>query len=188
MTPVTIGLLALGMSVDAFAAALGQGANARRRGLGALLATGAIFGLVEALTPLIGWALGVMASYAIAAVDHWVAFGLLAAVGLRTIAEALRPAPAQEAPRRLSNGWLRIVATAVGTSIDAMAVGVSLAFVDMPILAVAAAIGVTTTAMALLGLGLGRRLGQRFGRGVELVGGLVLIGVGATILVEHLRA
>lgn len=69
-----------------------------------------------------------------------------------------------------------------------MAVGVSLAFVDVPILVVAAAIGVTTTAMALLGLGLGRRLGQRFGRGVELIGGLVLIGVGATILVEHLRA
>lgn len=185
---MTIGLLALGMSVDAFAAALGQGANARRRGIGAVLATGAIFGLIEALTPLIGWALGVMASYAIAAVDHWVAFGLLAAVGLRTIAEALRHTPAGQPPGGVSGGWLRVVATAVGTSIDAMAVGVSLAFVDVPILVVAAAIGVTTTAMALLGLGLGRRLGQRFGRGAELLGGLVLIGIGATILAEHLSA
>lgn len=186
MSPITIGLLALGMSVDAFAASVGQGATVQKRGFQAVLATGATFGIIEALTPLIGWALGLVASYYVAAVDHWIAFGLLLAVGLHTIIQALRGG--EEPVVTAKKSWIALVVTAIGTSLDAMAVGVSLAFVDVPIVLVAAVIGLTTMVMTMLGMSIGRSLGRRFGRIIEVSGGLVLIAVGVTKLIEHLSA
>ncbi len=183
MSPTAIGILALTLSVDAFVAALGRGAVERPAGWARALRTGAIFGAVEALTPLIGWALGVAASRHVAAVDHWVAFTLLGAVGLHMIFQALA-ARAEDAPRPASL-WAT-VATAVGSSIDAMAVGVSLAFLQVNILAVAAAVGLATLAMSTTGVLAGRLLGRRLGRIVGAVGGLALIALGASILAEHL--
>ncbi|MBX6741108.1 MAG: manganese efflux pump [Acetobacteraceae bacterium] len=188
MTPATTAVLALGMSVDAFAAAVSKGAALDRPRLSEALRTGLIFGLVEALTPVLGWAAGMAAAARVAAVDHWIAFAILAYVGGRMVREALRaPASASgkphERPRRHTLSVL--LATAIGTSLDAMAVGVTLAFVGADITVAAVAIGLATAAMATLGMLLGRCLGGRFGRIAEALGGLALVALGTKILAEH---
>lgn len=193
MTPVAIGILALSLSVDAFVAALGRSAGAGDGGgdrirVGPALRTGAVFGLIEALTPVVGWTLGIAASRYIEVVDHWIAFALLGFVGGRMILGALEArdtAPAAQTGRRSA---MALIATALGTSVDAMAVGVSLAFADVSIWVVALAVGLTTTAMATLGQLAGRHLGLRFGRIAEAAGGLALIVMGLAILLAHLNA
>lgn len=185
MSPISIGLLALSMSVDSFVASLGKGAVAGRPGFGRAVRTGAIFGLVETVTPLIGWTLGMAASRFVAAIDHWIAFGLLATVGAHMALQAFRRDAEQ--PAKSASNWT-VVVTAIGTSIDAMAVGVSLAFLDVNILVIACAIGFATLVMSSTGILAGRFLGRSFGRAAEILGGLALIGLGAGILVEHLSA
>lgn len=185
MSPIAIGVLAVSMSIDAFIAALGKGAAAQRPGFGQAVRTGAIFGLVETLTPLIGWALGMAASQYVEAVDHWIAFVLLGGVGAHMALQAWTRTA--EAARPSVSLWATI-GTAVGTSIDAMAVGVSLAFLDVNIFAIAIAIGLATMVMSSTGVLAGRFLGLRFGRIAEALGGAALIGLGTAILVEHLAA
>ncbi len=187
MSPVSIAVLAIGMSVDALIAALGRGASPVRPTLSQAFRTGLVFGVVEMLTPLIGWALGVAASQYIQAVDHWVAFVLLAAVGGRMTIHALsRQDTTQE---DISNpSAFGLLATAVGTSLDAMAVGVSLAFLNVNIVVIAVAIGLATMVMSTGGVLAGRYLGARFGKYAEIVGGIALVGLGTKILFEHLLA
>ncbi len=179
-------ILAFGMSMDAFAAAIGKGASLHRPTLKEALRTGLIFGVIEALTPLIGWAIGLAASQYIMAWDHWVAFGLLFILGSRMIVEGLRKKEQQpeEAPTR--HGFWLLACTAVATSLDAMAVGVGLAFLQVNIVTTALAIGASTMIMATAGILLGRFLGPVMGKWAEIFGGVVLIGIGSSILVEHL--
>ncbi|CAL1690628.1 putative manganese efflux pump MntP [Brevundimonas subvibrioides] len=186
MTPGTIAILSLSMSTDAFAAAVGRGASHRPSWKGAVRA-GMVFGVIEAITPLIGWTLGLVAAGFVQEVDHWIAFGLLGVVGGKMIWEACKPvsADAADRPPSRSGAWA-LVATAVGTSIDAAAVGVGLAFLGANIWLIAACIGLTTFALTTIGMLIGRAVGVRFGKAAELIGGLALIGVGTTILVEHL--
>lgn len=186
MTPITIGLLALTMSIDAFVASIGRGAVRQGAPLASALRTGAVFGLVETVTPLLGWALGVVASQYVQAFDHWIAFALLGLVGMRTIIHAGQRDGDGGAPRLHSP--LALLATAIGTSVDAMAVGVSLAFIDVDIVIIALAIGLATMTMSTTGALTGRLLGQRFGRSIEVFGGLILIGLGLAILLQHLTA
>jgi len=187
MSPFAVAVLAVSMSVDAFAVSIGRGAAIGRPRMSEALRTGAVFGVVEAVTPVIGWAAGVAAAEFVAAVDHWIAFALLAGVGLHMLRAALRHRAADAAPpARRSLGVL--VATAVGTSIDAMAVGVSLAFLDADIAVIALAIGLATFVMSSGGMLVGRLLGERFGRASELVAGVALCILGTTILWEHLAA
>lgn len=187
MSPIATGVLAVSMSLDALIAAIGRGAVARRPSLSEAVKTGLVFGVIEMLTPLIGWALGTAASQWIQSVDHWVAFALLAGVGGRMILQALRPEAATP-DTTTARPALGLLATAVGTSIDAMAVGVSLAFLDVNILVVAAAIGFATMVMTITGVLAGKYLGARFGRYAEIVGGVALIGLGGKILIDHLGA
>ncbi|MEQ9152808.1 MAG: manganese efflux pump MntP [Parvibaculum sp.] len=185
MTPTATFLLALGMSMDAFAASISKGATLRQPRFREALRTGAIFGVVEAATPLIGWGLGLVASRYIAAWDHWIAFTLLGVLGTRMIFEGMkRNTGIPQRTRRHPFGLLII--TAIATSLDAMAVGVGLAFLNVNILNTAAAIGLATLVMATAGVLVGRFLGPLFGRAAEVVGGLILIGIGVNILVEHL--
>lgn len=186
MSPVSVAILAFGMSVDAFIASIGRGAAAGRPGWGRALRIGAVFGLVEAVTPLIGWALGIAASRFVMAFDHWIAFALLAGVGVRMALHALGRGD-DPVPQGSGTGWA-LVATAVGTSIDAMAVGVSLAFLDVNIIVIALSIGLATMTMSTTGIMAGRFLGARFGRIAEVVGGVALVGLGCFILFEHLAA
>lgn len=178
-------ILAFGMSMDAFAAAIGKGASLQRPGLKEALRTGLIFGVIEALTPLIGWAVGIAASRYVMAWDHWVAFTLLFVLGARMIVEGFRKKDEVcEAPER--HGFWVLATTAVATSLDAMAVGVGLAFLQVNIVTTALAIGASTMIMASAGILLGRFLGPVMGKWAEIFGGVVLIGIGTSILVEHL--
>lgn len=186
MHPLSILLLGIAMSTDAFAAAIGRGAAMADPRLPQALRVGLVFGLIEGITPVIGWALGKAAAPYVTAWDHWIAFALLGLLGLRMIHAGLRGphAPASANARR--GGFWALAATAVATSIDAMAVGVGLAFVDTNILIVAATIGLTTLIMATAGVLLGRALGAFVGRRAEIVGGMILIAIGIGILFQHL--
>jgi putative Mn2+ efflux pump MntP len=182
-TALPVVLLALSMSTDAFAAAVGKGARLDRPSLGEALRTGLIFGSVEAATPLIGWGLGKAASRLIAAYDHWIAFAILTLVGGKMIWDALRREPEEERPK--SHSLPVLVLTAIGTSIDALAVGVTLALIGANIIVNALAIGATTFVMVTIGMLTGRFLGEKFGRYAEAAGGIVLILIGIAILAEH---
>lgn len=183
MSPTTVGILAVGMSVDAMIAGLSRGAK-ERYAIRAAIGAGLVFGIVEMITPLIGWILGVLASGYVQAIDHWIAFGLLGAIGIKMILESFRPRHDAQQP----HSFWALIATAVGTSIDAMAVGVSLAFLDVNIILVACAIGVATTVMATAGMLAGRYIGVKLGRIAEFLGGIALMGIGLSILIEHLSA
>lgn len=183
-----IALLALAMSADAFAAAIGKGTALHDPRWTEALRTGLIFGVIEAITPLVGWVLGHAAADYVNAWDHWIAFTLLGLLGLRMIVEAVRRRADVEQEKPARHGFWLLAATGFATSIDAMAVGASLAFVDVGILPVAAAIGFATFAMVTIGVMVGRILGHIAGRWAEALGGVVLIGIGATIVYEHLHA
>lgn len=185
MTPVSLAVLAFSMSADACAAAMARGASIRPS-VSTAIKSGLVFGITEAITPLLGWAVGIVASSYIAAVDHWVAFILLGAVGGKMVVESFgRLGKAEEQAQPRKAGMVALILTATATSIDAAAVGVTLALVNVNILGVALAIGLTTFALATAGLLIGRTVGARFGPIVELIGGLGLIGIGTGILLEH---
>ena len=185
MSYLAIIVLAFSMSMDAFAVSVGRGASLGRPRIGEALRTGLVFGVVEAITPLIGWAAGFAASTYIEAVDHWIAFALLAAVGMNMLYSAVRGSDEEGAPGK-SASFMILVATAIGTSLDAMAVGVSLAFLDVNIVIVAIAIGLATFLLSSGGMLVGRLIGARFGRYAEGVAGVVLFGLGSSILYQHL--
>jgi putative Mn2+ efflux pump MntP len=178
-------LLSLAMSADAFAAAVGKGAALHKPQLREALRTGLIFGTIEALTPVIGWALGQIAAPYVTAWDHWIAFVLLGALGLRMIREALSKPEAAESKPSSHSFWI-LTMTGFATSIDAMVVGVGLALMGADIMVTAAAIGLSTFIMVTIGVMLGRVLGIIAGRRAEFVGGIILIGIGCLILYEHI--
>jgi putative Mn2+ efflux pump MntP len=188
MNFTSIVLLAFAMSADAFAAAVGKGAALQHPRWREALRTGLIFGVIEAITPLIGWALGVAAAQYIKAWDHWIAFVLLAVLGIRMVIAGLKPPDACEPEKPSQHSFWLLAVTGFATSIDAMAVGVGLAFLDVQIVPIAAAIGFTTFVMVTAGVMVGRVLGVMAGKRAEIVGGLLLIGIGTGILLEHLGA
>ena len=172
------------MSADAFAVAVSKGVALRRPHIKEALRTGLIFGSVEASTPVMGWALGSLASGFIANVDHWVAFLILSALGLKMLFDSTQKQEQHEKPTR--HKWHVLVLAAFGSSIDAMGVGVTLAFIDANIWITAAAIGMATFLMATIGIMTGHMIGRRAGKIAEAVGGVVLIAIGVKILLEHL--
>lgn len=179
-------LLALAMSTDAFAAAIGKGAAMQKPRLLQALRIGLLFGVIEAITPLIGWFAGSVATKWVAQWDHWIAFVLLLVLGLRMIREGMSEEEEQADAGPQKQSVIMLALTAVATSIDAMAVGVGLAFIDVNILEAALLIGLATTTMVTIGVMVGRVLGGIIGKRAEIVGGVVLIGVGAAILYEHM--
>jgi manganese efflux pump family protein len=188
MNPLSILLLGFAMSTDAFAVAIGKGAAMTRPRLGQALRAGLIFGVIEAITPVLGWLLGRGASRYIETWDHWIAFGLLLLLGLHMIWNGLTPESDEPVDEARRHGVVALAITGLSTSIDALAVGVGLAFVDIPIAVVALVIGLCTFGMVTLGIMLGRILGAMVGRRAEVIGGIILIGVGAVILYEHISA
>jgi putative Mn2+ efflux pump MntP len=146
------------------------------------------FGGSHVLMPLIGWGIGTSVGPLIEAFDHWIAFALLAAIGIKMLWEAR--GGAREGARGASDPFdpRTIALLAIAVSIDALAVGITLPLVDAPFVTSLATIGVTTALLSVVGLFAGRRFGGVFGRRLDVLGGIVLIGIGAKILVEHLRA
>lgn len=186
MSPFTIAALAVGMSIDAFVASVSRGAGFKRPPLKEALRTGMVFGIVETITPLVGWLAGIVTSQYVQSVDHWIAFILLAIVGGRMVMEGF--SRKQDEAASDNRSIFILMATAIGTSIDAMAVGVSLAFLQVNIVVVAVAIGFATFAMSTGGMLLSRLIGPRFGKWAEVSGGVGLFCLGTSILIEHLSA
>ncbi len=185
-------LIGVGLSMDAFAVAVCRGLRSRRLNWGHAAVTGLYFGGFQALMPALGWLLGsAFASY-IQRFDHWVAFALLSLIGGNMIREALdgkeepsgRPEGRLPEEDRLDHRELLVMA--VATSIDALAVGVTFAFLDVPIVPAAALIGTTTFCLSVAGVAVGNFFGARYKRRAELTGGVILVLLGVKILLEHL--
>ncbi|CAJ0999007.1 manganese efflux pump MntP [Sodalis praecaptivus] len=180
-------ILAFGMSIDAFAASVGKGATLHKPALREALRTGLIFGVIEAITPLIGWELGLLASQYIMRWDHWVAFVLLAFLGGRMVLAGWKAQPAQTTiVGKHSLGVLVATAIAIATSLDALAINVGLAMLQVNILHTALLIGLATLLMSTIGMLLGRFVGPCLGNKAEIIGGFILIGIGCNILYSHI--
>lgn len=176
-------LLAVGLSMDAFAVAICKGLAMDKVTLQRAAVVGLWFGGFQGLMPLLGWLLGSRFAAYITAVDHWIAFALLVLLGINMIREARCP---DEEDTNASLAFRVMLPMAVATSIDALAVGVSLTCMEVDILTAAGVIGAVAFCLSVLGGLLGRRLGCLFQRRAELAGGIVLILIGVRILIEHL--
>jgi putative Mn2+ efflux pump MntP len=178
----TLGI-ALGLAMDAFAVSLAAGAILGRVSGRQTFRLSFHFGLFQFLMPVIGWLAGRTVSGLIAAYDHWIAFALLCFIGGRMIHTAWRGDA--QAYRGDPTKGLTMVALSVATSIDALAVGLSLAMLRVTIWTPSVIIGLVAAAMTAIGMHLGSQAGSRLGRRVEALGGLTLIGIGLKILIEH---
>ena len=182
MELIELFLVALSLSMDAFAVSLCKGLSVGRPTPGQCLTCGAWFGGFQALMPLIGFLLGVRFQGVISSVDHWVAFVLLGLIGANMVREALGGGEEQVDS---SFGPRAMLPLAVATSIDALAVGVTFAFLRVEIAPAVALIGVTTLVLSALGVKVGSVFGDRFQSKAELAGGVILILMGTKILLEH---
>ncbi len=182
MSFVELLLIAVGLSMDAFAVAICKGLSIRELKPRYAVLVGLYFGGFQALMPVIGWLLGARFEHVIASFDHWVAFCLLAIIGISMIQEAF--SKAEELSDDL--GVRTMVMLAVATSIDALAVGITFAFLQVKILPAAGLIGVTTFLLSALGVYIGRLFGLRYKAKAEFAGGVILILIGLKILLEHL--
>lgn len=176
-------VLALGLSMDAFAVSICKGLSVPKLQAKHCLICGVYFGGFQALMPLIGWALGIRFQSMITNIDHWIAFVLLAVIGANMIKESF--SKEEECPDG-SFGSKTMLTLAVATSIDALAVGVTFAFLDVSIVPAVLLIGATTFVCSAVGVKIGNVFGNRFQSKAEFLGGLVLIAIGLKILIEHL--
>lgn len=183
MSFIEILLLAVGLAMDAFAVSLAAGGHKDVVGFRPMFRLSFHFGFFQFLMPVLGWALGVRLAEAIHSFDHWLAFGLLAFVGGRMIYAGLSTA-AEVVSSDPSRG-LTLIGLCVATSIDALAVGMSLAFIRVNIWYPSVVIGVVTAGLSLVGLRLGNRVGKLVGRRMEVVGGILLLLIGLKILASH---
>ncbi|MFM7349340.1 MAG: manganese efflux pump MntP family protein [Erythrobacter sp.] len=173
-------LLAVALAMDAFAVALTQGAKFRPDARGGL-AIAATFGVFQALMPLAGWAVGAVALASIEAFDHWIAFGLLAFLGVRMLGGHVGE---EEAAHALTGRALLLAGLA--TSIDALAAGLTLPTLGVPPILAVVLIGGVTVLLSGAGVLLGRHAGEHLGEWAERAGGLILIGLGLNILGQHM--
>ncbi len=186
--PISLILLAFGLAADAFAVAIGQGAAVRTRAWRTALTVGLVFGAAQAIAPLIGWSLGFAFAGAIEAWDHWIAFVLLALLGAKMIWEGNTADPPGEASdpgkETLAGGWT-LLSLAVATSIDAAAAGITLPTLGAPIVMSIAVIGLVTFALSFAGVWIGRTGSKVIGPNAEILGGIILIVIGAKVLFDH---
>jgi len=174
--------VALGVSADAFAVAVGKGLAMRRLDRRAAGSIAACFGASQALMPLVGWAIGSQLAHAVTGVDHWVAFGLLGAAGAKMLRDAFDDGDDEPAA---GLGRRELAVLSAATSVDALAVGISFAFLPVPIVSAVLLIGSVTAAVALCGVHLGHRAGARWRRPAEVLGGVILVLIGLRVLLDH---
>lgn len=176
-------LIALALSMDAFAVAICKGLSVKKVGAKHILTVGIYFGGFQALMPFIGFLLGFKFERFIVSIDHWIAFVLLAVIGGGMIREAIAGG---EDEANDSFSFKTMLPLALATSIDALAVGISFAFLGVDIVAAAVLIGVTTFVLSGAGIVVGNVFGAKYKSKAELAGGIVLILIGLKILLEHL--
>ena len=183
MGVVELLLIALGLSMDAFAVSVGKGLSVQKIKPRHSLSVGVWFGGFQALMPLVGYFLGVSFASMVESFDHWIAFILLGIIGFNMIREALSDDECEVAHPDFSARSMLMMA--IATSIDALAVGVSFAFLHIDIWSAAAIIGVTTFILSVVGLRIGNIFGCRYKSKAELAGGAILMIMGVKIVVEH---
>lgn len=181
-------LIGVGLSMDAFAVSICKGLAMRRVNKKQALVIGLFFGGFQALMPFIGWALGTQFESYITSIDHWIAFVLLAFIGGKMIAEAVRPEDENVEIDKMDPplDLKEMLVLAVATSIDALAVGVTFAFLHVNIVWAVTFIGCTTFILSAIGVKVGNVFGMKYKSKAEFVGGLILVLMGIKILLEHL--
>lgn len=184
MSMLTVGLIGVGLAMDAVAVAMVSGLAKPRFARGDALRLAATFGLFQALMPLIGFGIGALAHEWVDRIDHWIAFALLALIGLKMVWEGIR-FHADEI-RGDPFTFRQLLIKGLATSIDALAVGVTIAVLGMPVWVSAGTIGLITFALCLPAVWVGAKLGTRWAASAEIIGGVLLIGIGTLTLVQHL--
>lgn len=187
MGNIEIVLIAFGLATDAFAASISSGIAIHKMRLRHAMLIAAFFGGFQAMMPILGWACGIWAESYIKAVDHWIAFVLLAGLGGKVIWDSFQEGEDDDETRDPLNIYVLFI-MAIATSIDALAVGVSMSFLGISIVAPAVIIGAITFVTSFAGVYVGDRMGHFFEKKLEVFGGLVLVGIGLKILIEHLSA
>lgn len=178
--------LAAALAMDAFAVAVVAGLTVKPLTKRHVFRLAFHFGLFQGLMPILGWAAGIAIHQFIAAFDHWIAFGLLAFVGGRMIWGALfGDEETIDSSSDPTTGW-SLVILSIATSIDALAVGLTLGVIGSTILVPVLVIGIVAAGFTVLGMFLGRRIGSGWGKRVEVLGGVILLGIGVKIVLEHL--
>ncbi len=183
--PTLLGV-AVGLAMDALAVSIAAGLSIPRVTLRHTFRLAFHFGLFQALMPVIGWLAGRQAALWVAGYDHWVAFGLLGAVGGKMLLDAARGRATERSEAGDPSRGVTLVALSVATSLDALAVGLSMAMVQVSVWLPAVVIGLVAAGFTAVGVTFGSRLGSRFGRLADLAGGCILLAIGVRILVEHL--
>jgi putative Mn2+ efflux pump MntP len=186
MSLLSLFALAIALAVDSFAAAVAKGSRMPRPTLRQGLAVAAVFAIVQVLMPLFGWQLGIEMKPVIERFDHWVAFVILFAIGMKMIIDGVRGV--NPAGSRPGLTFWALVLTAVATSIDALVVGLGFGVLNLSVLIALFMIGSVTFAVSLAGVTLGRMVHQKTEDYIEILGGLALIAIGARILFDHLSA
>ena len=174
--------------MDAFAVSICKGLGMKRLNMKQALVIGLFFGGFQALMPFLGWALGTQLADFITPIDHWIAFILLAIIGGKMLLDAIRGGDEEDAgePKDTSLDFKELLMLAIATSIDALAVGITFAFLGVNIVWAMVIIGVTTLVLSVIGVAVGHAFGARYEKGATIVGGVVLILIGCKILLEHL--
>ena len=184
MSFLDIFLIGVALSMDAFAVSICKGLSVKKAGVKHVLTVGVYFGGFQALMPMIGFLLGYKFESFITNIDHWIAFVLLAIIGGNMIREAL--GKDEDDKENDDFSFRAMLPLAVATSIDALAVGISFAFLGVDIVTAALLIGATTFVLSGAGIFVGNIFGSKYKSKAELAGGIVLILIGAKILLEHL--
>jgi manganese efflux pump family protein len=185
MSLITVFFIAVALAMDAFAVSITSGVTICKMHLRHALRIAAFFGAFQAFMPIIGWSLGRFAADYIMVYDHWIAFVLLSFVGGKMSWDALIGGNDEDEVRKDPLNIYILLTLAFATSIDAAAVGISLSFLKVDIIQPALIIGVITFFISLAGTFIGCRFGDKFGSKIEIIGGLVLIGIGFKIVVDH---
>jgi manganese efflux pump family protein len=183
MDTITILLVAVGLSMDAFAVSISSAVAIDRIKFKHALKVGAFFGSFQAFMPLLGWLAGFSFRVLITGIDHWIAFALLALIGGKMIFESFKKDCPQNKMNPLDN--IVLLGLAVATSIDALAAGISFALLKINILYTVSLIGLITFIVSMVGVFLGKKLCGFWGKKIEIAGGMILIGIGLKILIEH---
>ncbi|HSA04764.1 MAG TPA: manganese efflux pump MntP family protein [Tenuifilaceae bacterium] len=185
MTIITLFILAIGLSFDTFAVSISSGIARKHIVFKEAFIIASVFGFFQALMPVLGWLGGVSIKTYIESFDHWIAFGLLGIIGVKMIIESFK----NEEEKQFNPLNPKVMITmAIATSIDALAVGVSLAIVEVNMLFAFLIIGFVTFLVAMLGMLFGKKIGGKLGRRMEILGGVILIAIGIRIIAEHFLA
>ncbi len=182
---LTVFLTALGLAADCFVVALGGSISRRNISFLQVGRVALSFGVFQAVMPVLGWLAGLTVVNLVADYDHWVALALLGFVGGKMIWEAFRPRVGRSDNADITRGWL-LLTLSVATSIDALAVGLTFAFVKVDILLASLTIGIVSFGVTIIGFVLGKKANHLIGSRAEVIGGLILIGIGIKIVLEHI--